>query len=109
MHHEEAAPHSFHAEVEESLRRILGDSGAKALLFYLGDFGPENFEEKLHTILGDGAALVMNDLKGKGKGEGETEERHHWFGGFRKSVVEIVVGRVTGLSSVSLGFRSLSR
>jgi len=45
------------------MKSILGDSGAKAILFYTGEPNPETFEAKLSSILGDGAQLILQEIK----------------------------------------------
>lgn len=58
---------------------IVGDSGASAILFYLGEPDPKTFEAKLAAIMGEGAAkLVMQDLQRR-KGEVPSPHKHRWF------------------------------
>jgi len=69
----------FGAEVRAALSDIVGDSGASAILFYLGEPDPKTFEAKLAAIMGEGAAkLVMQDLQRR-KGEVPSPHKHRWF------------------------------
>ena len=65
--------------VRDALRTILGESGAKAILFYVGELSPDTFETKLRSILGDGAPLIMQELKARIEADG-TPSKHHWLG-----------------------------
>jgi hypothetical protein len=72
---------AFGAEVRATLTGIVGDSGASAILFYLGEPDPKTFEAKLAAIMGEGAAkLVMQDLRRR-KGEVPSPNKRRWFGG----------------------------
>ena len=66
--------------VRTALRTILGDSGAKAILFYIGDLNPDTFEAKLRTILGNGAPIILMELKKRAEGDA-TPSKRRWFGG----------------------------
>lgn len=66
--------------VSTALRTILGDSGAKAILFYVGELSPDTFEAKLRSILGNGAPLILQELKRLTEADG-GQTKHHWFGG----------------------------
>jgi hypothetical protein len=68
----------FRSEVEASLATILGESGAKAILFYLGEPDPETFEKKLNSILGNGASVIVQELK-RQQGGKVAPRKHHWF------------------------------
>jgi len=68
--------------VSNSLRTILGDSGEKAILFYVGELSPDTFEAKLRSILGNGAALILEELKRQTEADGGPP-KHHWLGGHR--------------------------
>jgi hypothetical protein len=54
---------AYRRAVETTLNWVLGDSAAKAILFYIGEPDPKTFETKLRSILGPGAAIVLEDLK----------------------------------------------
>lgn len=76
---------SFSAAVRASLNRIIGDSGAKAVLYYVGDPAPDTFESKLTTILGDGATrLIIQDIKAQEESQHPRSGRRSWFGGGSK-------------------------
>ncbi len=66
--------------VRTALRTILGDSGAKAILFYIGDLNPDTFEAKLRTILGNGAPIILMEVKKRTEG-GASPAKHRWLGG----------------------------
>jgi hypothetical protein len=63
-----------------ALRTILGDSGAKAILFYIGDPDPGTFEAKLRKILGNGAPIILQEIQRRIGGE-TVVHKHHWLGG----------------------------
>jgi hypothetical protein len=66
--------------VRAALKNILGDSGARAILFYVGEPDPHTFETKLRSILGNGAPVVIPELK-KRIDVGSASAKHHWLGG----------------------------
>jgi hypothetical protein len=71
---------NYRLAVESALRTILGDSGGKAILFYIGEPNPDTFETKLRSIMGDGAQMILVELKrSSGKAPGPPKRR--WFGG----------------------------
>jgi hypothetical protein len=70
----------FKDDVGAALRTILGDSGAKAILFYIGDPTPDTFEAKLRSILGNGAGLITQELKRQAQAEA-GRSKHRWLGG----------------------------
>lgn len=70
----------FKNDVGAALRTILGDSGAKAILFYIGDPTPDTFEAKLRSILGNGAGLITQELKRQTQAEA-GHSKHRWLGG----------------------------
>lgn len=70
----------YNLAVRDALKTILGDSGAKAILFYVGEPTPETFEAKLRSILGDGAPIIIEELKRRTGAEG-SPHKHHWLGG----------------------------
>jgi hypothetical protein len=69
----------FKLDVSAALSAILGDSGAKAILFYIGEPTPETFETKLRSILGNGSALIIQELKRRTQAE-VGHPKHRWFG-----------------------------
>ncbi len=72
---------NFIAAVRAALSDIVGDSGASAILFYLGELDPKTFEAKLTAIMGEGAArLIIQDLKRR-SGDVPAPQKRHWFGG----------------------------
>jgi len=70
----------YNLAVRAALRTILGDSGAKAILFYVGEPAPDTFETKLRSILGEGAPIIIQEVKRRTEAEGSTH-KHHWLGG----------------------------
>ena len=60
----------YKLEVSAALSTILGESGAKAILFYIGEPVPETFETKLRSILGNGSALIIQELKRRTQADG---------------------------------------
>ena len=70
----------YELAVSTALSTILGDSGAKAILFYVGELSPDTFEAKLRAILGNGAALILQELKRQTEADG-SPPKHHWLGG----------------------------
>jgi len=54
--------------VDAVLRGFLGESGAKALLYYTGKPDPATFDQKLRSVLGEGAQIILNELKKRGVG-----------------------------------------
>jgi hypothetical protein len=74
-------PQGFGALVRAALSDIVGDSGASAILFYLGEPDPKTFESKLAAIMGEGAAkLVIQDLQRR-SGDVPSPHKQRWFGG----------------------------
>ncbi|MDA4116709.1 MAG: hypothetical protein OK442_09190 [Thaumarchaeota archaeon] len=74
-------PQGFAALVRAALSEIIGDSGANAILFYVGEPDPKTFESKLAAIVGEGAAkLVIQDIQ-KRSGEAPSPHKQRWFGG----------------------------
>ena len=61
------------------MKVILGESATKALLFYVGEPNPETFEAKLHAILGEGASLIILDVK-KRMASVPSENKHRRLG-----------------------------
>ncbi len=61
--------------VDVVMKRILGDSGAKAILFYTGEPNPETFEAKLLSILGEGAQLILQEIKRQSSPEVGSSKR----------------------------------
>ena len=70
--------------VKDSLRTILGDSGAKAILFYTGEPDPKTFDTKLRSVLGEGAPIILQELNSRLDVDGAAH-KHHWFGGRTKA------------------------
>jgi hypothetical protein len=70
----------YRLAVSAALRTILGDSGAKAILFYVGEPSPDTFEAKLRSILGNGAPIIIQELKRRTEADG-GHPKHHWLGG----------------------------
>jgi hypothetical protein len=60
---ESSGPRKYSQTVDTVMKSILGDSGAKAILFYTGEPDPETFEAKLSSILGDGAQMILQEIK----------------------------------------------
>jgi hypothetical protein len=71
---------NYRLAVEAALKTILGDSGAKAILFYIGEPSPDTFETKLHSILGDGAQMILVELKRSSEKRPGPPKRH-WLSG----------------------------
>jgi hypothetical protein len=69
---------TYKARVTDVLGRILGESGAKAILFYVGDPSPETFGVKLRSILGDGANLILQELDREEK-EHPSQHKRRWL------------------------------
>ena len=86
---------AYKAAVRASLETILGESAAKAVLFYVGEVEPATFEGKIRSILGEGAALVLDEVKRETQGE---PQRHHWLGRGRSHCSGQRWGRGDGLS-----------
>jgi len=61
--------------VDAVMKKILGDSGAKAILFYTGEPDPETFEAKLTSILGEGAQFILQEIKRQNVPEADSAER----------------------------------
>jgi len=57
------------------MKSILGDSGAQAILFYIGEPDPETFESKLRSILGEGAQLILSEIKRRTDSEAASPKR----------------------------------
>ena len=71
---------NYRLAVEAALRTTLGDSGAKAILFYIGEPSPDTFETKLRSILGEGAQMILLELnRSSEKLPGPPKRR--WFSG----------------------------
>ena len=88
--------------VRAALSDIIGDSGASAILFYLGEPDPKTFEAKLAAIMGEGAArLVIQDLKRRTQ-EAPAPDKHHWFGGRSADIWPAKFGWLSGLGFPSL-------
>jgi hypothetical protein len=66
--------------VRTALTTILGESGAKAILFYIGDVSPGTFEAKLHMILGEGAPIIIAEVKRRTETDTDPS-KEHWVGG----------------------------
>jgi hypothetical protein len=92
----------YKTEVGAALRTILGDSGAKAILFYLGEFDPQTFESKIRSILGNGATIVIQELKRRLDAEG-IPHKHHWLGR-NTQALQRLGGGVAGLCPSPLSF-----
>jgi len=60
---ESSGPKKYSQTVDTVMKSILGDSGAKAILFYTGEPNPETFEAKLSSILGDGAQMILQEIR----------------------------------------------
>jgi hypothetical protein len=60
---ESSGPRTYSQTVDTVMKSILGDSGARAILFYTGEPNPETFEAKLSSILGDGAQMILQEIK----------------------------------------------
>jgi hypothetical protein len=92
----------FGALVRAALSDIIGDSGASAILFYLGELDPKTFEAKLAAIMGEGAArLVIQDLRRRDE-EAPAPHKRRWFGGRSVDIWPAQFGWLFGL-----GFQSL--
>jgi hypothetical protein len=63
--------------VDTVMKNILGESGAKAILFYTGVPDPETFEAKLRSILGEGAQLILQEIKRQNNAE-EGPHKRRW-------------------------------
>ena len=93
---------SFRVAVRAALSDIVGDSGASAILFYLGEPDPKTFETKLAAIMGAGAArLVIQDLQRR-KEEAPAPHKHGWFGGRSTGTWLPRFGWLSGLGFPSL-------
>ena len=77
---EDADLERYNLAVRDALKTILGDSGAKAILFYVGEPTPDTFETKLRSILGRRRADNHQELKRRTEAEG-SPHKHHWLGG----------------------------
>jgi hypothetical protein len=64
---------AYKQAVAATLREVLGDSAARAILFYTGEPAPDSFETKLRSILGPGAVIVLDALK---KGLAKSSPAH---------------------------------
>ncbi len=71
---------SYRLAVGAALKTVLGDSGAKAILFYVGEPTPDTFEAKLRSILGNGAPIILREVKRR-IDAGSSATKHHWPGG----------------------------
>ncbi len=92
----------YKTEVGAALRTILGDSGAKAILFYLGEFDPQTFEGKIRSILGDGATIIILELRRRLDAQG-IPHKHHWLGR-NAQALQRLGGGVAGLYPFPLSF-----
>jgi hypothetical protein len=70
----------YNLAVKAALTKILGDSGAKAILFYIGELTPETFETKLRSILGNGAPIILTELTRQVQDDA-SPPTHHWLSG----------------------------
>jgi hypothetical protein len=70
----------YNLTVRTVLTKILGDSGAKAILFYIGELTPETFETKLRSILGNGAPIILTELNRQVQDDAGPP-KHHWLSG----------------------------
>ena len=70
----------YELAVSAALRTILGESGAKAILFYIGELSPDTFESKLRSILGNGAPIIIQEVN-RQTGDDASHHKHHWLGG----------------------------
>lgn len=61
--------------VDTVMKSILGDSGANAILFYTGEPNPETFEAKLRSILGEGAQLILQEIKRRSNTDPDSRKR----------------------------------
>jgi hypothetical protein len=61
--------------VDAVMKNILGESGAKAILFYTGEPNPETFDAKLRSILGEGAQLILEEIKRQSTAEAGSQKR----------------------------------
>jgi len=74
------AVENYRLAVVAALKTTLGDSGAKAILFYIGEPSPDTFETKLRSILGEGAQMILVELK-RSSEKFPGPPKHHWFSG----------------------------
>lgn len=65
----------FIRNVDAVMKNILGDSGAKAILFYTGEPNPETFDAKLRSIFGEGAQLILQEIKRQSTAEAGSQKR----------------------------------
>jgi len=94
---------SFGIVVRAALKDVVGDSGASAILFYLGELNPETFATKLAAIVGEGAAaIIIQDMEKRRDGE-PLPRKHHWFRGRSTRTLPAQDGRGGG-RSLGLGF-----
>lgn len=82
--------------VSGALSAILGDSGAKAILFYVGELDPKTFEGKLRAVLGEGSSIIINEIKKRQDAE-PSAHKHHFFGGRGNSFSHVAFGLKTNL------------
>jgi len=61
--------------VDTVMKNILGESGAKAILFYTGEPNPETFDAKLRSILGEGAQLILQEIERQSTAEAGSQKR----------------------------------
>jgi hypothetical protein len=100
---DEMSREAYKSAVNAALGRILGESGAKAIMFYVGEPNPETFGTKLRTILGEGASIVLLELDRQTKGAAVPRKRR-WLRVYGR-------GTSTGMSRAGFtrtSFRSLS-
>ncbi|HEV2227087.1 MAG TPA: hypothetical protein VGR56_09835 [Nitrososphaerales archaeon] len=88
--------------VDRTLRAVLGDSPAEALLYYLEPTGkgsdPKALSKELHQLLGSGASMVeMIVVKSLYQAFGENFEgpRNLDFAASMSELVKIIDSRVT--------------
>jgi len=75
---ESPGPRKYGQTVDAVMKSILGDSGARAILFYTGEPNPETFEAKLSSILGDGAQMILQEIKRQDNPQaGPSKRRWH--------------------------------
>jgi hypothetical protein len=70
----------YDSAARAALKKILGESGAKAILYYTGEPRPDTFDAKLRSILGNGATIVLVEIKRQSEADGSSPKRH-WLGG----------------------------
>ncbi|HUI00329.1 MAG TPA: hypothetical protein VLX56_01720 [Nitrososphaerales archaeon] len=86
---------AYRSTVKSSLEAILGESAAKAILYYVGEVDPDTFEAKVRSILGEGAAIVINEVRIE---TGMEPHKRRWLGRGRAFLSGQRWGRGGGLS-----------